>query len=303
MKNELVVNRCDLVEFYKVMDNEQKFETFCYAVIQNNKEMCQILLDSGFDVNFHTFEESAFATRGHKETVLTALSPTDKLTLDMAKWLIEYGADVNIHNICEEHTPIYLACMSNNYELVTFYLENGAKVTKDLIARVTRTNVKIGILNELLKATDNYINNISSKDIFGNCYLRSSDYIKEDETFEKLKLLLKFGFQPDVNKMYSYLKVLIMNRKLEAVKYLFENYSELIDINGIYDYSDTSIYLYDIAVENNDVDMQRLLEKFGGHASTTEEKVKRITTLLKSKSNDKDKSEKLLSKLAEILET
>lgn len=298
MKDELTLQRSDVVNFFKEMHNEIKFRLFCQAILQNNKEMCQILLDSGYDINFR---ESTF--RGHRNTVLTLFSGNPKLELGMAKWLIEHGADVNLNNICEKHTPLYLACYHNRYDLVKLYLQNGAKVTVDTIITTIEKRARVEILEEQLKVASNSIQHISIEDSCAIYRAITFGAAAEDECFEKIKLLLECGLPVDSTIMLNYLKMFVKYKKIEAVKYLLEHYSKLISINDKLPTSwsdDASIYLCDIAVEHNDIDMLNLLKEYGGHTSTKKEKVERISELIQYHKHDTSKRQKLVDKLSAL---
>ena len=89
MENQM--NRSNLVNFFSQLNNDIKFEMFCIAILQNNREMCQILLDSGFDINFCSPKDVPFCNAKRDDTVLTFLTKNGKEdVVEMARWLIEY---------------------------------------------------------------------------------------------------------------------------------------------------------------------------------------------------------------------
>lgn len=98
MENELKTYRSSIVDFFKEMNQEEKSIIFCHAILQYNTEMCQILLDAGYDINFHSNAETIFSTGGHAQTVLTLLSSKRDFTIEMAEWLLKHGADINSHH-------------------------------------------------------------------------------------------------------------------------------------------------------------------------------------------------------------
>lgn len=298
MKDELTLQRSEVVNFFKEMDDEMKFKIFCHAILQNNKEMCQILLDSGYDINFQESE-----LHGHDDTVLTLLSRNEKLKLGMAKWLIEHGADVNLNNIVEEQTSLYIACHCNRYDLVKLYLQNGAKVTVDTIVVTIEKRASVKILEEQLKVASDSIQHISIDDSYKIYIAITFGAAAEDECFEKIKLLLECGLPVDSTIMFDYLTMFVKYKKIEAVKYLLENYSELISINDKLPTSwsnDAIIYLCDIAVKHNDIDMLNLLKEYGGHPSTKKEKVERISELIQWYKHIPSVREKLVDKLSAL---
>lgn len=278
MENQM--NRSNLVNFFHVLNDDMKFETFCYAVLQNNKEMCQILLDSGFDINSCSKREIEFCNVKHYETVLTLFTRKGKESVvEMAKWLIEHGADTNGNINCDS-SPLLLACNANNYELVKLYLEHGAKVTKKTIVSAMQSHIEIDILKEQLKAIKGKHYDISWYDIYD-----SIDYNRR--TFEKVKLLFQFGMEPTYKEIFNCLQALVEEREIEGVKYLLENYLESVFINdkiSSYDRENKHaiVYLCDIAVQNEDMDMLKLLKSYGGKESTTKEKTKKILRELRN---------------------
>lgn len=268
MENQM--NRSNLVNFFSQLNNDIKFEMFCIAILQNNREMCQILLDSGFDINFCSPKDVPFCNAKRDDTVLTFLTKNGKEdVVEMARWLIERGADKS-----QKVLPLLLACDANNLELVNLYLENGAKVTKKTIMSAMKPHIKIDILKELLKSLEGKSNNISWLDIYD-----SVDY--NIRIFEKVKLLFAFGIGPTDMQIFQCLQGLVENGAIEAVEYLLENYFE----SGCVDYRISSfyrgdkhaiVYLCDIAVQNEDRDMLKLLKKYGLRESTTKEKAKEL---------------------------
>jgi len=162
IQEEEKLKRQYLVDFFKKMTNEEKFETFCYAVLEENKEFCKILLDSGFDINHRCRRNTTFCHHDHYHTVLTSLTMVTSrpreiacfnkiITPEMAQWLIDNGADVNTSSICKEDTPLYYACESNNYQLAEVYLKNGSIINDEIFEIIIEKNVSESLLKAVLK--------------------------------------------------------------------------------------------------------------------------------------------------------
>lgn len=288
MENELKTYRSSIVEFFKKLNQEEKFVIFCHAILQYNTDMCEILLESGFDINFHSNAKTVFSVYGHEETILTLLTKERKdFTLEMAEWLLEHGADINAHNICEEYTPLYIACIWNDYELVKLYLAHGAKVTNTTIRiALEKAKIRIEILEEQLK--------VASKEVLAN-FSEDWDWDRfysdrSVEKFQKKELLFKYGVQ--VRYWFRYLKTFVRDRNLEFAKYLLENHLESININEeiMYEHLDNEVYVCDIAVNNKDVEMIKLLKKYGAYESTKKQKIEKLQRRLETATSEEMKT-------------
>ena len=52
----------------------------------------------------------------------------EKGKIDLVKYLVEHGADVNLSNDHHSTTPLTIACLNRNKEIVEYLLEHGADV-------------------------------------------------------------------------------------------------------------------------------------------------------------------------------
>lgn len=90
------------------------------ALRKYDKEMCELLIAAGADVNAVNCENG---TALHEYGCLCAHTGH----LDVCKVLIDAGADVNIKNLLGR-TPLHLACIEGRANLAAMYIEAGADV-------------------------------------------------------------------------------------------------------------------------------------------------------------------------------
>ena len=111
------------------------FYFFLSACENGSLQICQICLDAGADINI---TESIY---GH--TLLYKLAENGKFTTEVADWLIEKGADINLPIACGQ-TNLTISCYKGNFESAKYFIDKGMKITKeDLSAAVYGKNYEI----------------------------------------------------------------------------------------------------------------------------------------------------------------
>lgn len=107
-----------------------------YAAMTGNKEMVGLLLGDGADIN--QLDENAtfwkingvemMHTAGEKAGwgVLHYLAGTDDI--DMVEYMVSKGADVNLRDVENQTTPIWIACQTGNFCMMKTLIFLGAKL-------------------------------------------------------------------------------------------------------------------------------------------------------------------------------
>ena len=101
-------------------------DSFMELVFENDPKNIKLFLEKGFDPNIKGFEYN------DKDT--TALIKSAMLGYrDMARVLIEHGADVNFRTSLYKKTALLMAVKNEDVEMVRLLLDSGAKVTEDVM--------------------------------------------------------------------------------------------------------------------------------------------------------------------------
>lgn len=121
------------------------FMPISFPIIKGNYQLVKYLIEAGADINFIDnggFSPLLSALSVHesivfdgeeeigvinKVTLKSYLSKVPKTYNKIAKLLIDNGADVNYVNKQEGYTPYSFALKSNNKEMMTYLIKNGAK--------------------------------------------------------------------------------------------------------------------------------------------------------------------------------
>lgn len=178
---------------------------FKHACLIGDFTVCQACIDAGIDPNI--------GDTLYNISLLHELARDKRLTLDVAKFLISNGANINGNekSFCYYKTPLIAACSCGNIEIVKYLLEQGALI--------------IG-MNEF---------NISELDAA----------IKNNQT-EIVKFLLEFGFNPNED---NYLYTAVSYNLYGITKLLLEHGANLnVQKDDIYPL-DIAIRKNDIAMQ------------------------------------------------------
>ena len=114
------ISYVDLVEVIRnLKPGNGAFYFFNNACELGNIPLCQACLDAGIDINVKE--------KHSRNTLLMETIIKDKLTVEIAEWLINHGADVNAKDPYD-FTALSFACDAGRYDLVKFLLEKGAVI-------------------------------------------------------------------------------------------------------------------------------------------------------------------------------
>lgn len=235
-------------------------------------QICQICLDAGADINI---TESSYGY-----TLLYKLAENGKFTTEVADWLIEKGADINLPIACGQ-TNLTISCYKGNFESAKYFIDKGMKITKkDLSAAVYGKNYEI--VKMFLELEDDL------KD--GNYSFFSAIEHKQTNIVE---LFLQKGATPNFysGKGITPLHQATLNKDIQTAQILLKynasvNAKLKADARFVYDEFTTDKYPFnqsfaltpmDIAVINQDIAMQKLLTSFGGFVSSKEEKIQALS--------------------------
>ena len=254
------------------------FYFFLSACENGSLQICQICLDAGADINI---TESRY---GH--TLLYKLAENGKFTTEVADWLIEKGADINLPIACGL-TNLTISCYKGNFESAKYFIDKGMKITKeDLSAAVYGKNyeiVKMFLELEDDLKDDNYsfFSAIEDKqtnivELFLQKGATPNFYFGKDITPLHQATLYK-----DIQTAQILLKYnASVNAKLKAdARFVYDGGFEYRDpFTGISIGSKSfALTPMDIAVINQDISMQKLLTSFGGFVSSKEEKIQALS--------------------------
>lgn len=248
------------------------FYFFLSACENGSLQICQICLDAGADINI---TESIY---GH--TLLYKLAENGKFTTEVADWLIEKGADINLPIACGQ-TNLTISCYKGNFESAKYFIDKGMKITKeDLSAAVYGKNYEI--VKMFLELED---------DLKDDNYSFFSAI--EDKQTNIVELFLQKGATPNFysGKDITPLHQATLNKDIQTaqilLKYNANVNAKLKSYAGfVYDEFTTDKYPFnqsfaltpmDIAVINQDIAMQKLLTSFGGFVSSKEEKIQALS--------------------------
>ena len=176
-----------------------------------------------------------------------------KNNVEIAKLLIEHGADVNVTDILD-NTPLDDAISKNNTEIAKLLIEYGADINvkgdygkTPLHDAISKNNV------EIAKLLIEHGADVNVKDYIGYTLL---GYAVSNNNAEIVKLLIEHGANVNVknNGDDTLLKSAIANEQTEIAKLLIEHGA---DIN-VKNY--TGCTPLEIAITNKQTEMMKLLE-------------------------------------------
>lgn len=248
------------------------FYFFLSACENGSLQICQICLDAGADINI---TESRY---GH--TLLYKLVENGKFTTEVADWLIEKGADINIPTKFGM-TNLSRSCLSGNFESAKYFMDKGIKIAKDdLHYAVCGGNYEIV---KMLLELENDLKDISYS--FFDAIVSKRTNIVE--------LFLQKGATPNFysGSGITPLHRATLNKDIQTAQILLKynasvNAKLKADARFVYDEFTTDKYPFnqsfaltpmDIAVINQDIAMQKLLTSFGGFVSSKEEKIQALS--------------------------
>lgn len=277
---EKSINCNEMVNVIRSMKNQdEQFYFFLRACENSNIQLCQICLDVGIDINIRE--------HFYHRTILEEFCKSEKFNIQTAKWLLDKGAYPNktetifgpLTTLCQkgnlegakllydrgakissyretnEESDLYWAVYNKNYEIVKWLIGLGVDLEYyiDITARNPfYTAIRSGITNivELFLENGVQSNLYFTNDFDREDYCETALHIAvERKDIETATILLRYGAD--------------VNAEIRGISIFMEN-------------DNIAITPMDIAILNEDSDMQKLLLEFGGNASTKEEKMKAV---------------------------
>lgn len=286
----------ELLNIVRSMKNSDELYYFFLRACENGSlNVCQICLDAGADINMR---ESKY-----KHTLLNGLTENNKLTPEVADWMIKNGADINLVGYGQSN--LSWACINDNYDIAKYFIDKGIKFTK--------YDSNLGLVGDLYWAVDGKNYNIvkllleSGVEFETDVICDSNPFMNavENKLYEIAELFLQNGLSPDfyAYDFYHYcvapIHIATKMKDIQMTSILLKynaNVNAKIKNNNEWFIEDTTLLTpMDIAVFNQDVEMQKLLESFGGIVSSKQEKIQSI----QKNCDEDDKKALLLKKLLE----
>ena len=269
---ELLEEKGAKLNFDMIVKEEIYYILFSMSILLSDKELLQLFLDHGADVNqkikMNEMEMPPFAFMAMKDVMLKQfakdgiqidISTDKKETEEIFKIFLDYGADINQKiKIDEKEIPaIYFAILFSNKQMVRLFLEHGADVNQKI--KIGENEIPLLAFVIMKDFIMKYGLNNENKQMFKDA----------DTTHDKeiLKLLLEHG--ADVNQKIkidntemSLIVFLIQFGKVEILEILIEHG---IDIHQTYEEL-TPLF---IAISMGKVAMVKLLIEKGIDITTT----------------------------------
>lgn len=272
---ELIIKRRELINIVKKMSlepiDEDENEAFCFFLRcceSGNLELCQICKDAGLDINIR-----------HKlygDTLLAYFSRSKKFTPQISDWLIENGANINYTSYYSDSTLLYELCNHGNIDTAKYFIKKGINITQnDLKAAIDHSKLSgnIELVDLLFKAKPDLRNNIE--------YLQNEIiFAIKYKYYHILEYLLENGLSPNFYfKGYTPLHLAAVAKDKNAAQILLHHKA---DVNAKLQDNCKLVENYlaitpaDIAKYIEDSNMLQLLNNFGGHTTSKEEKINAI---------------------------
>lgn len=273
----------DLLKIVQSMEEDNdRFNFFLKACEIGSLSICQICLDAGIDINI--------VKRPYRQTLLIKLVEDGHFTTEIADWLIERGANMDIGNITD-YTALSEACCKGNFEAAEYFIKKGAEIQKeDLLRAVAGKNC--GIVEMLLE---------SGIDLDETSVFKSSNPLIEAIEYRTHSIVELFSRKYATINFYvegrTPLHWAALSNRTDIVRILLEHGADAnvrVEPDDAFDRNDFFITPMDIAIFKKNEEMQKLLKKFNGLASTKKEK---IEFLKKCSPYDKEKVYKAVKKL------
>lgn len=281
----------ELLDVVKSMKSDEELLLFFLRACENkNFKICQLCLDAGIDINIKAGL--------YNKTLFQYFVQGGKFTPEVADWLIEHGADINIYYV---YTHLAYACYRGDYNMAKYFIDKGMKIRQD------KDRGKDGSSNEsdLYQAVHGGNYDIVKMLIDLGVDLEEDAYPTENAYYEAIRTkkhkIVELFLQNGANtECYFYnftpLHYATYTNDLILAKILLKynaNVNAEIEKTGRIIDGNYAITPMDIAQIKNNKDMQNLLLRFNGRASSREEKIQAILET----SSDKPEYTKALKKI------
>lgn len=270
----------EIVNVIRSMEKkDEQFYFFLRSCENSNLKLCQACLDAGIDINIreHFYEQ----------TILEVFCESEKFNIEIAKWLLDNGAYPN--KTKSSFGPLTRLCQNGNLEGAKLLYERGALIKSyketdeesDLCWAVSKGNYQIVKWLIELGVDLEYDIDVEAYNPFYNAIINQrSDIVG---LFLKSGVPNNFYFNDeyeDNDNCSTPLHIAVDNKDIKTATILLKQGTDPnanrrgISIFGEND--NIAITPMDIAIVNEDSDMQKTLSEFGGTTSTKDEKIKAI---------------------------
>ena len=284
----------ELLDIVKSMKSDEELLLFFLRACENkNFKICQLCLDAGININIKAGL--------YGETLFQQFVQGGKFTPEVADWLIEHGADMNISYV---HTSLSHACYHGNYDMAKYFIDKGMNI------RQYKDRDKDGSINESDLYQAVYGGNYEivkmlidlGVDLEENVYPAVNAYYTaiRSKKHKIVELFLQTGANTECY-FYDFtpLHYAVYHNDIILAEILLKynaNVNAEIKKDGRLIDSNYAITPMDIAQIKNNKDMQNLLLKFNGKASSKEEKIQALLETPSDKPEYTPALKKLLQK-------
>lgn len=300
---ERKINSNSLVSVLRNMlkdgNNDSLQNFFIHACWNKDLSICQACIDAGISPNI---KDNLYGN-----PLLTEAAKDQRLTVEVAEFLINNGADINCTDICNA-TPLIMACKSNNFKLAKYLINKGAIFSDSDYGTALSQAVKVNNLNLVAFLLDSGAS-VDDNNAFylavDNGYLEIVELLLnrganpnfktpsipakipivtaiEKGYTDIVKLLLKFGVDPNLCDKYGkyLIHIAVSKENKDIVRVLLE-YNVNVNANLKEKYYikkyKGSLTAMDIAIFLQNADIQELLSTHGGKPSDKNQRIKALT--------------------------
>lgn len=268
-------------------NNLNGYNPLYMALLDNQKEIVEILLENGADPNYLDRYKLTPLMHAAGAYNYSAVYKTGIIGLENCQMLVEHGVDINLIGR-DGNTALDYAVLHGDEKIVDYLLENGAEIRPQTLdaarngygrAEYTRYGLQNTILKGLLATgKESGLDPVLEAAILGNV-TKEADLIKDGKLKDKyktevlfntaafgdldtLKLLENEGLSLTTldDKGANLLQISAKYGQLKIVEYLIENGADIEKVTENTGNKDTALWM---AVENNQYDVAKYLLEQG----------------------------------------